>query len=120
MPRIGLLFTLLALVSPAALAGGVAADVGISGFTYTPGEVTIEAGETVGFAASGFHPLAFDDSETLACGQDCNVIFRTPGEYGFYCENHGSPGAGMFGTITVTASTITDRVFIDPFELSFD
>lgn len=120
MPRSGLFFPLLALMSPVAFAGGVGANVGISNQTYTPNEVTIEAGEIVNFAASGSHPLAFDDSDTLGCGQSCNVIFRTPGEYGFYCENHGSPGSGMFGTVTVIASTIEDRVFIDPFELSFD
>lgn len=120
MRRIGLLFPLVAMVAPAAFAGGVAADIGISGFTYVPGEVTVEAGETVGFTASTFHPLAFDDNAGLGCDQDCNIVFRTPGEYGFFCENHGSPGAGMSGTITVVASTITDRLFLDPFERSYD
>jgi plastocyanin len=120
MPRSFFLFPLLSMVSCAVTAGGIAADVVIVGFTYSPPDVTIEAGETIAFEASGFHPLAFDDNEALGCSQNCNVIFRTPGEYGFYCENHGNPGSGMFGTVTVTDSTIEDRVFIDPFELSFD
>ncbi len=120
MSRIGLFFPLLYIVSPALLAGGIAATVGISGQTYTPNAVTIEAGEIVDFAASVAHPLSFDDNAALGCMESCNVIFRTPGEYGFYCVNHGAPGTDMFGTVTVTASTIGDRVFIDPFELSFD
>lgn len=113
-------FPLVLLMSAEAMAGGVVADIGISGQTYTPNEAIVEAGEIINFAASGAHPLRFDDNEDIGCGQSCNVIFRTPGEYGFYCDNHGSPGAGMFGTVTVIASTIEDRVFIDPFELSFD
>lgn len=103
------------------LAGGIDAIVDIDGFSYTPADVTIEAGQVVAFTASGFHPLAFDDNVDLACGKDCAIVFRTPGEYGFYCTNHGGPeGAGMSGTVTVIESTIEDRVFLDPFELSYD
>lgn len=29
------------------------------------------------------------------------LTFDEPGEIGYYCEVHGSPGVGMFGTITV-------------------
>ncbi len=102
-------------------AGGVAANVGISGFTYTPSEVTIEAGETVAFEAEAFHPFTLDDAPSIVCQSDCNVHFRSPGTYGFYCVNHGDAGGvGMSGTVTVTASSITDRIFIDPFELALD
>lgn len=32
------------------------------------------------------------------------LTFDEPGEIGYYCEVHGSPGIGMFGTITVEAA----------------
>lgn len=110
----------LVLFSASAVAGGIAANVGISGFTYTPAALTIEAGETVAFAASALHPLAFEDNPDVACNVACNIVFRTPGEYRFYCENHGAPGSGMAGILTVTASSIEDRLFLDPFERSYD
>ena len=44
------------------------------------------------FAATGFHPLKLDDDDTITCTQDCNVTFLAVGDYGFYCENHGSAG----------------------------
>lgn len=110
-----LVLAVLAVVATTARAGGVETTVGIDGFAYTPANFTIEAGQTINFVASGFHPLQFDD-HPLGCGSDCNVNFRVPGSYGFHCVNHGGPGTGMAGTITVVASTITDRVFHDPFE----
>lgn len=104
----------LALASGSTLAGGVAANVGIDGFTYTPANVSIQAGETVSFVATGFHPLALDDSTTITCSEDCNVTFLTAGTYGFYCDNHGGPGgAGMAGTVTVTGF---DFLFTGTFE----
>jgi plastocyanin len=115
MSRLVLLLTLLS-GSSAVFAGGVAADIGIDGFAYT----TIEVGENVAFAASGFHPLRFDDN-ALTCGQNCNVVFSTPGEYRFYCNNHGGQGGvGMSGMITVIDSTITDRVYAHAFELIYE
>lgn len=117
MSRRFLSLPVLLLGSSSAFAGGVAADVGISGFTYTPNMVTIEAGETIAFAAEAFHPLRFDDSP-IACGEDCNVTFASPGEYGFYCANHGGAGGvGMAGLVTVIESSITDRVYAHAFEL---
>ena len=98
-------------------AGGVAGSVGIKGFAYTPPTITIEAGETLDFEASSFHPLKFDDFE-LGCTDNCNVTFLTVGTYGFHCINHGAPGTGMAGTVTVIESSITDRVFADQFERS--
>lgn len=104
-----------------AAAGGIGANVAVEGFAYAPADVVVEAGEVVAFEASDFHPLAFDDNVELVCETSCAIVFRTPGEYGFYCSRHGGPaGAGMSGTVTVVASTIEDRVFLDPFELSYD
>lgn len=107
------------VVAADANAGGVAGSIGISGFTYTPATITIEAGETLDFAASGFHPLKFDDF-ALACTENCQVSFRSAGSYGFHCSNHGGPGTGMAGTVTVIDSSAADRVFADPFQLFLD
>lgn len=114
-------FPFALLFAPSAVfAGGVASDITISGFAYTPSQATIEAGENVAIQASGSHPLRFDDNP-LACGQNCNVVFQTSGEYRFYCDNHGGPGGtGMAGMITVIDSTITDRVYAHAFELIYE
>lgn len=116
-----LAFAVLLVPSLPCAASGIAASVGIVGFDYSPSAVTIEAGETVAFEAAAFHPLTFDDAPLIVCNQDCNVHFRSPGTYGFYCVNHGAPGGiNMAGTVTVVASSVTDRIFIDPFELALD
>lgn len=108
---------LLFAVAGSATASGIAASVGINGFTYSPANVTIEAGQTVAFEATAFHPFTLDDAPGIVCTTDCNVHFPSVGEFGFYCDNHGSSGgAGMAGTVTVIASSITDRIFLAPFE----
>ncbi len=75
--------------------------------TFNPDPVTIKAGDTVhwvwgandhsttsdgGLWDSGVHnqPFTFDHT------------FNSPGNFGYHCTQHGSPGSGMHGTITVT------------------
>lgn len=106
-----------ALVAPTVFAAGIAATVGISGFDYTPGSVQITPGQTVDFAATGLHPLKLDDDDTITCTQDCNVTFLAVGDYGFYCENHGSAGGnGMAGAVQVTGDPASAPVFVGTFE----
>ena len=102
----------LALASPAA--GAVQHVVGIGpGFNYTPSELLIAPGDTVLFSASGTHPLRSDDT-LFSCNLDCAVAFPVPGEFRYYCLNHGGPGgAGMSGRIVVMASP---RIHADGFE----
>ena len=37
-----------------------------------------------------------------AAAWSATVAFPTPGTIGYFCEVHGAPGQGMFGTINVT------------------
>lgn len=81
--------------------------VQIVNFQFNPDPVTISAGDTVrwvwasldhsttsntGLWDSGVHnqPFTFDRT------------FNSPGTFGYHCTQHGSPGSGMRGTITVT------------------
>lgn len=41
-------------------------------------------------------------STDFAPGNTYSHVFATPGTYTFYCSIHGSPGAGMYGTLVVT------------------
>lgn len=93
------------LPEPAATLGGSTHQVGISGFTYTPNDLTIQVGDSVDFAASGTHPLRSDD-DLFSCNAACTQTFDTPGEYRYYCANHGGAGGqGMSGIIIVQAAT---------------
>lgn len=114
--RCGLFLSVLAVFSTPALAGGISATIGISGFTYTNSPASIPAGETVAIAASGFHPLRLDAVPDFACASKdgCQITFLRPASYGFFCFNHGGPaGVGMAGSVTVTA---TDTVFAGTFQ----
>jgi plastocyanin len=89
------------------------------GNTFAPAEVTIKPGDSVTFSnpGGGFHNVAwvegtFDDGQQ-ASPPDPNPIwptnptrtFTAEGTYRFYCEQHGTAqGAGMAGTVTVSAS----------------
>lgn len=95
-----------------------------SNLTFSPGNLTIAAGDTVTFRnGGGFHNVVSDPGSvtTFRCANGCDgasgngnlssaawsatVTFPTAGTIGYYCEAHGAPnGAGMSGTITVTGS----------------
>lgn len=105
------------LIASVAEAGGIAQTVGIDGFAYTPATVEIQAGQTVDFAATAFHPFRLDDAPEVQCAQDCNVTYLRPGTYGFYCDNHGSPGGnGMAGTVVVLGDPQSGPIFVGTFE----
>lgn len=102
------------LPEPAATLGGSTHQVGISGFTYTPNDLTIQVGDSVDFAASGTHPLRSDD-DLFSCNAACTQTFDTPGEYRYYCANHGGAGGqGMSGIVRVVGGT-THQVGISGF-----
>lgn len=81
---------------------------------YAPTVANIQAGDSVAFAASNFHPLRFtgDVNDDNACDVNCTKIFTQPGNYPFFCLNH--QGSGMSGLIMVSANP--DMIFIDGFE----
>ncbi len=90
--------------------------------TFSPATVTIAAGDTVTFRNStGSHNVA-SDTGLFRCATSCSgsggnvsggawsstVTFNNPGTFGYFCEAHGSPGAGMAGKVVVTGSALPD------------
>ena len=89
--------------------------------TFTPNQLTINAGDTVTFKnAGGFHNAVVENgSGTFRCAMGCDgdgnggngapsganwsatVAFNTAGTFGYHCEIHVSDG--MVGTVTVNA-----------------
>ena len=95
----------LARSSETVALGGTTHQVGVSGFTYTPNDLTIQLGDSVDFTASNLHPLRSDD-DLFSCNANCTQTFNTPGQFRYYCDNHGGPGGqGMSGVITVVGGT---------------
>ncbi|HXR63004.1 MAG TPA: plastocyanin/azurin family copper-binding protein [Rudaea sp.] len=94
---------------------------GGSQVAFSPQFLTIQAGDTVTFLnLGGYHNVVADDG-SFRCAHGCDgdgeggsgnptsdlwfatVAFPAPGTVGYFCEPHGSPGSGMFGTIIVQA-----------------
>ncbi|HET8942341.1 MAG TPA: plastocyanin/azurin family copper-binding protein [Rudaea sp.] len=96
-------------------------NVGGGQNVFSPATVNIDAGDTVVFVnKGGYHNVLADDG-SFRCARGCDgdgnngngnvsnanwvasVVFPTAGEAGYFCEIHGSPGTGMFGTVIVRA-----------------
>ncbi|MBW8873949.1 MAG: fibronectin type III domain-containing protein [Acidobacteria bacterium] len=91
---------------------GTTFDVAVGGVNtvFTPNTLDIHVGDTVRWHnAGGFHNVLADDSSFgTTVSSDAWTFthtFNAAGTFGYYCEQHGSPGAGMSGTIHVTATT---------------
>ena len=87
-------------------------DVTVGGVNtvFTPATLDVHVGDTVRWHnAGGFHNVLADDSSFgTSVSSDAwtfSHTFNSAGTFGYYCEQHGSPGAGMFGTIRVAAVT---------------
>jgi plastocyanin len=112
---------LLAMLAAAqqAQAANWVVQVGGSQLAFNPQVLTIAPGDTVRFASlGGFHNVMADNG-AFRCARGCDgdgnggnggassqiwtatVAFPNPGQFGYFCEPHGSPGMGMFGTIIV-------------------
>lgn len=98
------------------LGAASAATVGVTvaDNTFTPGSVTVTAGDTVVWTDSGARPhtvTADDgsfDSGTLSTGATFSRTFDTPGTIPYFCKIHGAAGGiGMSGTIVVLAAQVT-------------
>jgi plastocyanin len=91
-----------------AVANAVAAtaSVDVTDFQFTPPSATVAAGGTVTWNFNqGTHNVTwvsggFTDSGNRSSGT-YQAQFSTAGTYQYYCSIHGSPGAGMHGSITV-------------------
>jgi glucose/arabinose dehydrogenase/plastocyanin len=92
--------------APAPTAPGAAA-VSIVGFTYEPMELTVAVGTTVTWTNTDIvaHTVTWDDksvdSGLFGREEPFSHTFDTPGTFGYYCIPHGSPGVGMYGSVTV-------------------
>ena len=110
----------------AAQAASVTITVGASGSeTFSPANVTINAGETVTFVYSGGSmPHNAVSDGLFRCAKGCDgaggngnasssswssqVTLTTAGKFNYYCEIHGTPTAGMHGSITVVGAATPD------------
>lgn len=82
---------------------------------FGPQTVTVKAGTKVTWTNSGknvhnIKPKGDPKATTWGVGDagfgpgaQYSRVFDRPGTYVYYCSIHGTPKAGMFGTITVTA-----------------
>lgn len=67
-----------------------------------PESVSDDAGLTA-LLASDMAPTAWGiTSSVFTPGDTYTHLFNVPGVYKFYCSIHGAPGAGMYGTLTVS------------------
>lgn len=89
-----------------------------SGMEFSPVQTTIQVGDTVTFKnLGGSHNVAADNG-SFRCAHGCDGdgaggdgsissgwtfsrTFNSAGTVPFHCQQHGSPGGGMHGTITV-------------------
>jgi len=93
--------------------------VGGNGLAFSPQTTDINAGDTVTFLNfGGVHNVVADDG-SFRCAHGCDndghggsgaasgqpwqvsITFPNAGTVGYFCETHGAPGVGMFGTINV-------------------
>jgi LPXTG-motif cell wall-anchored protein len=112
------------IVVALALSPALAQDVGvvINDNSYSPANVTIDPGQSVGWANQGQnrHSVTADngsfdsspscstsnESACMAPGATFEHTFNTSGTFGYYCRIHGAPGGqGMSGTVTVRSQS---------------
>ncbi len=101
---------LLLLSTAPCWAANFTVTAGGSGLVFTPASLTISVGDTVTFVnGGGFHNVVADDG-SFSNGPSTSIwsishTYTAAGTFGYYCAVHGSPGAGMFGTIVVQAAS---------------
>ncbi|MBV9543798.1 MAG: cupredoxin domain-containing protein [Chloroflexi bacterium] len=92
---------------PAVAASGTA-NVTVANFAYEPQTLTVTPGTTVTWTNTDTvqHTVTWDDrsvdSGLFGLDQTFSYTFTQPGTYGYFCIPHGSPGAGMYGTVIVS------------------
>lgn len=95
--------------------------------TFVPSNLTIHVGDSVLFVnqGNGFHNV-IEDGGAFRCAEGCDgqggdgdpstsdwsftLTFPNAGTIGYYCDVHGSPGAGMFGKIQVISPDAPGRL----------
>jgi len=104
-----LIFAVLGAFSAASPAATV--DVTVTGNSFSPREVRIQAGDTVRWSnrTGVAHDVVADDG-SFNSGISSNFTFQrtfnSAGEFGYYCSLHGSSGGvGMAGRVIVQGGT---------------
>lgn len=82
-------------------------NVDVVDFKYNPDPISIKAGDAVHWIWKALdHSTTSDtgiwDSGVHNTGFTFDHTFNSVGTFGYHCSQHGSPGAGMHGTVTVT------------------
>lgn len=122
------LFIAAAVLLLTRTATGAIVDVGGMQNVYAPQTITIQAGDAVTFInKGGFHNVVADDG-TFRCSRGCDgdgmggngspssanwvftLKFPQAGRFGYFCEVHGAPRMGMFGTVIVQGPLTTTPV----------
>jgi plastocyanin len=122
MMRLLSLCLLLAL-APGANAATFIVNVGGAKNGFNPQTVTIAVGDTVTFVNKGGDHNVNADNGSFRCARGCDgdgmggngspstsnwvasITFGNAGNVGYFCETHGMPGAGMYGTVVVQGQT---------------
>ena len=125
LKRIGLLTSsvILTFAMQATFAAPHLVNVGQPEKSFSPQSLTIAVGDTVTFVNKGGQHNVVADDHSFRCAMGCDgdghggsgtpsnapwtvtLTFSTSGDIGYFCETHGQPGSGMFGTIHVSATT---------------
>ncbi len=119
----------LSITAGAAFGAGHVVNVGQNGqLSFSPQTITIDPGDTVTFINKGGQHNAVADDGSFRCARGCDgdgnggnggasnslwiasVTFNNPGTIGYFCEVHGAPGQGMFGTIIVRGPAATSTL----------
>lgn len=86
-----------------------ATQVCLTAATFNPVSLTVTAGTAVTWrGTSGSHTVTNDPGSGEVFDEPINGTgtfshtFNTAGTFTYHCSNHGSPGVGMHGTITVS------------------
>lgn len=112
----------LAVLPATAQARNWNVQAGGSRLEFQPRELTIAPGDTVTWMnLGGFHNVVADNG-AFRCANGCDRLggngapssqiwratlsFPQAGRFGYFCEPHGQPGEGMYGTITVVGAPI--------------
>lgn len=101
----------LSILLAAGAARAMVFDVTVGpGTTFSPKNLTIQAGDSVHWvSAGGTHNVRADDnsftSGAAGSGWTFTHAFPSAGSFPYHCEVHGGPGGvGMSGTVTVQAA----------------
>lgn len=117
---------LLVLIFYFELSAQTTHNVAISGFTFSPSQLTINVGDIVRWTNDGgLHNVVADDNSFTSGDPSTSTwvyehTFNSPGSNPYHCAIHGGTGGtGMSGVITVqSASGITDnKSVVEEFKL---